>query len=688
MDKTKVLYLNSAFSIKDTKDALPSATDVIDSIFIEGYASTNDVDRAGDVVSTQVWEKGIQNYLKNPIILAQHDHDDPVGRMVDYRVDSKGLWIKARVSAAAEIFNLVKDKVLTAFSIGFRIIDAEYNAASEIFMVKELELVEISIVSVPCNQNTIFSLAKAFSGAEEYNEFKKQFAVAGNVAKGLETNTTANSTTSKEWNMNPEEIKQMLADAAKSAAEQATKSLLAAQAEQAAQAEAEAKAQEEFDAKVKAAVAASVKTVDTGAERLLAEVTQRLEAQSQESKSALAGLEAVLKEKADELAKLQASKMSFGDNKNQTGPTYAEKEKAVLLANFSRKAIQDTKYGQELIQKYGGSGQSPHLPSLTGTTTQSVWELEVSLNMEQDIRRKLIVAPLFRSIDMKTNVMTIPLNPDSGLASWAQNSDFGLAASAGGTSATTAGTIGSASPHTLKDVTLKAYKVATNEYLNYEEEEDSLIVLLPIIREAMVRRLARAIDRAYVQGGADTTIPVKGLTKYSNTTANTSTSNAAVTAAVGTAVTIAKLRAMRAGLGVLGLDPAEVTFIVNSAVYYDLLEDDKFQTMNQVGPQATLLTGQIGQIGNSPVLVSGELPEKPSSGSSANASGVWTVDTNVGALAVYTPNFVVGNQRGLRMDTQELVETQRRVMVASMRTGFTQLSAAYGAGVVSLRYAS
>lgn len=675
MDKTKVLYLNSAFSIKDTKDALPSATDVIDSIFIEGYASTNDVDRAGDVVSTQVWEKGIQNYLKNPIILAQHDHDDPVGRMVDYRVDSKGLWIKARVSAAAEIFNLVKDKVLTAFSIGFRVIDAEYNAASEIFMVKELELVEISIVSVPCNQNTIFSLAKAFSHAEEYNEFKKQFAVAGNVAKGLETNTTANSTTSKEWNMNPEEIKQMLADAAKSAAEQATKSLLAAQAEQAAQAEAEAKAQEEFDAKVKAAVAASVKTVDTGAERLLAEVTQRLEAQSQESKSALAGLEAVLKEKADELAKLQASKMSFGDNNKGTGPTYAEKEKAVLLANFSRKTIADTKYGQELVQKYG-----QHLPSAT-------WELEVSLNMEQDIRRRLIVAPLFRSIDMKTNVMTIPLNPDAGLASWAQNTDFGATASAGGTTATTTGTVGVGSPHAIKEITLNAYKVATKEYLNYEEEEDSLIVLLPFIREAMVRRIARSIDRAYVQGAGSGSDPVKGLTKYSNTTANTSTSNAVVTAAVGTAVTIAKLRAMRAGLGVLGLDPAEVTFIVNSAVYYDLLEDDKFQTMNQVGPQATLLTGQIGQIGNSPVLVTGELPEKPSSGTAA-VSNAWAADTNVGALAVYTPNFVVGNQRGLRMDTQELVETQRRVMVASLRTGFTQLSAAYGAGVVSLRYAS
>ena len=119
--------------------------------------------------------------------------------------------------------------------------------------------------------------------------------------------------------------------------------------------------------------------------------------------------------------------------------------------------------------------------------------------------------------------------------------------------------------------------------------------------------------------------------------------------------------------------------------------------MNQVGPQATLLTGQIGQIGNSPVLVSGELPEKPTagkagttagSGSSATTTWEYTKDDVVGALAIYTPNFVIGNQRGLRMDTQELVETQRRVMVASMRSGFQQISSTYGAGVSSLRYAS
>ena len=225
MDKTKVLYINSAFT-KEMHDT----TDNMESIFIEGYASTVDVDRQGDVVPASVWKAGMENYLKNPIILCQHNHDEPIGRMVEHRMDAKGLYIKARISAAAEVFSLIKDEVLTAFSIGFKILDAEYNSAAEVFVVKELELIEISVVSVPCNQNTLFNLSKAFTNAEEYNSFKAQFIPKAESAKGLESLSDKTSAITKEWKMDPKELQTMLDAAAKSAAEQATKALLDSQA--------------------------------------------------------------------------------------------------------------------------------------------------------------------------------------------------------------------------------------------------------------------------------------------------------------------------------------------------------------------------------------------------------------------------------------------------------------------------
>jgi hypothetical protein len=103
-----------------------------------------------------------------------------------------------------------------------------------------------------------------------------------------------------------------------------------------------------------------------------------------------------------------------------------------------------------------------------------------------------------------------------------------------------------------------------------------------------------------------------------------------------------------------------------------LLDDEVFQTVDKVGTQATLLTGQVGSIANTPVLVSAEFADK--------------ADGAAGAICFAPGNFIAGNQRGLRIDTQDLVETQRKVMVASLRTGMTQVTTNLGAGISALRF--
>ena len=652
--KDKVLHLNSAFSIK----AAPNDNQTV---YIEGYASTVDVDRQGDVVPTSVWEKGMTNYLKNPIILAYHDHRDPIGRMVEHKTDSKGLWIKARISTAAKQFQLIKDGVLTAFSIGFRVLDAEYNSAAEVFLIKELELVEISVVSVPANQNTVFDLSKAFDNADEFKRYKEQFATQSQSAKGLESATEAKGDNSKEWNMNPEDIKTMVAQAAKEAAEQATKALEARQeAEKAAKA-AELARQAEFDSRVKAAVETHIQTGQTGAEKLLAEVEKRLQDERNTQKSALEGLEAALKEKTSELMALQKSKMAFGDKGGQDATTYKERETAVLLSKVTGKSIESTRFGKSVIEKAGA-----HLGGTNNTTglvaaPASIWETEVSTSMEEEVRRRLVMAPLLRNVAMQTSVMRMPLNPEAGKATWVQNSDFG---NSNNNSSGTTGT------HALSEITLNAYKVATREYMAFEEEEDSILVLLPVVRDAMLRRVARAVDAAFINGAGTASDPVKGIAMYD--------AASAVQIDSANPVTIAKMRALRKDLGAWGLDPSELVYVVNTETYYNLLDDTNFQTMDKVGTQATFLTGQIGVIANTPVIVSGEFP--------AIAEAADGAATNIAAFCFAPGNFVVGNQRGLRVDTDTLVERQSRVLVASLRTGLTQLTTNLGQGVSTLRY--
>lgn len=633
----KVIHLNGVF----TKDGLlPTTADKIDSIYIEGFANTTSIDRSGDIITQDAWNKGMENYLKNPIILAQHDHDEPIGRMVEHKISSKGLWVKARISAAAEdTFNLIKDGVLTTFSVGFIIKDAMYDAATDLFVIKDLELLEISVVSVPCNQDSTFSISKSFASDSEAREFKKKY-VSG--TSDLDTKSTNN----KEFNMDQKEIEKMLAEATAKAAKEAADAVIKAQAEAAAKEAAAKAAEAEVEAKIEKALAARIEVGQTGAEKLLAEVEKRFAESTEATKSVLAGLEASLAEKSKELEALQKSKMNFAD-KGSEAVTYAEKEEAVLLSKFSRKGMTETVRGREIVEKAGGH------------TNSATWETEVSLNLESDIRRKLVVAPILRNINMTTNVMKLPLNPDAGIGTWMANTAFGTTESTG-----------PALTHALGEITLSAYKVATLEFMNFEEEEDSLIVLLPIIRDAMVRRVSRALDRAFL--GAGTSIaPFNGLAVYDTTSTVVPTNTGAAT--------MTHMRSLRKDLGVWGLDPSSLYYIVSQDVYYDLLEDTSFQSVLQVGQQnATLLTGQVGMIGQTPVLVSGEFPTK--------AGGAATAATNIGAICVAPGNFIAGTQRGLRLDVQDEVQKQRTALVASMRAGLTTVSNAQGVGVSTLRW--
>ena len=681
MDKKldKLLYLSSKFTASTESD---------DSIFIEGYASTVDRDRQGDVIPMKAWNEGLHNYLKNPIILAYHNHQMPIGKMVEHKVTDQGLWIRAQIPAeVGDVYKLIKKGILSAFSVGFRVRDADYDHTTETFLVKDLELHEISVVSVPANQNTLFSLAKAFDTAAEFDLFKQQFAPAPKAsAKKLDTPKAAKSTTNEEWDMDPKELEKLLADAAAKAAEQTAKAVLEAQTKAAEEAKRKVAEEEALQAKIKAAVSAVaptapavVQTVDTGAERLLSDIEKRLEDQANEHKSAIEGLESAIREKAKELEQLQSksaeldalqrSRMQFVETKDGDIP-FAEKEKAVFISKITGKSMEETQYGREMLQKYASGGTAGAVGSsgaggkirLPGAN----WETEVSLSMEDEMRRRLVVAGTIRQIAMSQPFMKIPVNPDTGHnATWVTNAQF----------ATDTGvSSGDARTHALKEIDLSSNKLATKEYIAFEEEEDGLIALVPIIRDAIVRRMAKTLDRAMLIGQDATAATdtyaasgIKGLAAYDGA------ATASPTVAVAGALTVANVIAARKALGAWGLDPAELVAFVSTTAYYDLLTDSAFQTIDKVGPAAaTLLTGQIGSIGNTPIVVTSQL-----TGTAANDPLMVLVNPR---------NFIVGNHRAMRMDTDDEVVNQRRVLVASLRIGMQQLSTIDGQAVVTVRY--
>jgi len=164
----KMFNLTSTFKSQTTEDG---------SVMIRGMASTVDFDRAGDTISGDAWMKGgLKNFEKNPIILFNHDYNRPIGRATGIKAGPNGLELEAKISKAAkDVVELVKDGVLGAFSVGFRVKDADYLEETDGLKIKDAELFEVSVVSVPCNQSATFSLAKSFDSMAEYEEFKKTF---------------------------------------------------------------------------------------------------------------------------------------------------------------------------------------------------------------------------------------------------------------------------------------------------------------------------------------------------------------------------------------------------------------------------------------------------------------------------------------------------------------------------------
>lgn len=171
MDKN-IFYINSSFESK----AFSKGTK---GLRISGYANTTAKDRSGDIVTAEAWAKGVENFRKNPVMLYQHKHDCPIGRFDKITVDKKGIYVEGTVSEAAEknhgVQTLIKDGALKSFSVGFRVKDGKFNRADESMIITDVELLEISVVSVPCNQDSLFSIKKSFDSSDEYKDFISSF---------------------------------------------------------------------------------------------------------------------------------------------------------------------------------------------------------------------------------------------------------------------------------------------------------------------------------------------------------------------------------------------------------------------------------------------------------------------------------------------------------------------------------
>ena len=648
----KIFNLTSTFKSHEVEDG---------SVMIRGMASTNDFDRAGDTISPDAWAKGgLTNFENNPIILFNHDYNKPIGRATGLKVTPNGLELEAKISKSAPegVCELVKDGVLGAFSVGFRVKDADYLSETDGYKIKDAELFEVSVVSVPCNQAATFSLAKSFDSETEWEDFKKTFTnrvdlASQSLAKddklSVASDTLDGAQAQKEIKMS-EEVKTPEVDleafakkvAEETAAKIAMKQAEAKAAEEAAAIEAAEKAQAEAEQKaaqeeeVKQAV---VSGVESGTEKLIEDVQKELNARNTDMEETLAKYKKELEEKSDEIAKMRESKRVFADRAEKADISKWGQDflNAHMLGVMTRKGW-DTDYARDIQEKAG----------INYTANAADIDQEVASLIEKEIQNELKVAALFREIPVNGAATVLPISVDVEPATFATNATSGNLENRGA----------SDNSYKPKQVILNAYRLISSTFMDNEVDEQVLINLMPMLIEGVARAHGRAVENAILNGNSSAP---SGLTDFAaeHVGGRRDISD-------GDVVTAANLLNMRKEMGKYGLNPADVTYIVSSNSYYDLLSDSAFQTLDEVGSDLAIrVTGTIGAVFGSPVVVSEEFPADNTAGSEA-------------AYAVYTRNYVIPRLRGVQVEQDYEVMNQRRVIVATQSLGFEEIVAGSG----------
>lgn len=121
----------------------------------EGYASYfNNKDAYSDIVVKNAFKKTIVENRKRIKVLWQHNVYEPIGLPEHMEEDSKGLFVKARIvetDVGKKAMTLLREGVINEMSIGYRVVKEEYDREQKTRMLKELKLMEFSLVTFGAN---------------------------------------------------------------------------------------------------------------------------------------------------------------------------------------------------------------------------------------------------------------------------------------------------------------------------------------------------------------------------------------------------------------------------------------------------------------------------------------------------------------------------------------------------------
>lgn len=163
--------------------------------FIKGYGSTfgGEPDCYGHVIAPGAFSTSLSRFRaagEMPVMLWAHSLDDPIGAWTEMREDDRGLYLEGKlnpdVQRGREAISLIKQGAVTGLSIGFRTPPGSRVGQKDgTVLIKEIDLVEISVVPLPANTRARLTDLKGVRSLKDYEEFLRANGAAKSMARTL-----------------------------------------------------------------------------------------------------------------------------------------------------------------------------------------------------------------------------------------------------------------------------------------------------------------------------------------------------------------------------------------------------------------------------------------------------------------------------------------------------------------------
>ena len=358
---------------------------------------------------------------------------------------------------------------------------------------------------------------------------------------------------------------------------------------------------------------------------------------------------------------------SAGDAVVKSGP-YAGCDELDLAIMRSVQRAAETQLGAESVREWDVRLKAA-MDSVSAGRGDEIVPTGMASRLWDDVHQETRVASLFNRIDMPTNPFDIPLQ--LGDVNWYPGTENTATAES--------------TTKTAKQ-TLTAYELVAEVPWSLTLDEDAVFAVLPEVRRTLVRNAAEVIDDVLLN--ADRTaangINADGATLQTSTAGKAHflmgfdgllhlplVDNTGQGVSQADDISSAAYLNLLKKLGKYGLSQSETVFVTDVATFTSSLGLAAVETVDKLGPKATILSGQLASIYGHPLVVSGQMRLADADGKVT--SGGNTYDRGR-LLAVNTGQWRVGFRRNLMIETERNIQKRQNVMVVSMRLGFAERS--------------